>query len=36
MYSFEKGGLLEGQVEKVVSLGAAQAEKWVAFGRHIP
>ena len=36
MCILEKGGLSEQSRSKKWSLGAAQPEKWVAFGQHIP
>ena len=36
VYVWKGGSFGAVQVEKVESLGAAQAEKWGAFGRHIP
>ena len=36
LYIFETGSFRAAQVEKIESLGAAKAEKWGAFARHIP
>ena len=36
VYFWKGGSFGVVQVENVESLGAAQAEKWWAFGRHIP